>query len=220
LAIPVAVTGCDGDGFEWPAPIGDSSGVPDSQEPGDGDDGGDTDSPDVVIPGSSTDQRFKGSWIASFSDEYSSDGNEYVYAVRLSFRRGLLSNLIGEARIARFRLTEDEAENPWEEFTAQIINASSNGDYAQLDLKADNFSHRPSFYFRSAGDRMVGLFLAFRGDTLARAGSVMWHKASEGSIEGDWVAAVRDARSSRDADVEDSGPLRDRRAGMTLNATA
>lgn len=223
--IPVIIAGCGGGSFEWPKAIEQSSNVPDSDT--DTDTGGDTntggddtsDNGDTVPPDTSNDTRFAGYWLASFGDEYASDGVEYEYAIRLHLKRNIANRLSGSADVVRFyRLASGDSD--WEDFDADVVDASRKDDYAQLELEADEFDVNPSLYLRSAGDQLVGLFVILDGSGLVRASSVTWHKISSGSIEGDWAASFRDSRSLTDSSLVDSGVLRDRRAGATFTSGA
>ena len=223
LAVSVALAGCDGDGnvFSSTAKLAEPA-VPDSSggtQTTPSDSGSTTPPPSGGSSGGGTtmsDKRFEGTWIASFGDDFASGVLENEYAARLDLQRAAFSRITGTGKFFRFFR---QGQNLWDESDVTVTQGSTADDYAQIVVNSRAFDYPQTWYLRLSGGLLSGMYTAFDGhNNVMRAGHAQWRLLSDYSIAGDWVSGFGDSFSVNDPQVEDSGPMRHRTAGITLNA--
>ncbi|MFA6242522.1 MAG: hypothetical protein WC655_16415 [Candidatus Hydrogenedentales bacterium] len=215
LLAALCFSGCNLDGvtINYFESVG-SDNVPDFPDGGDGgnDDGGNDDGGgNDGGGGDSTDNRFAGTWIASYGDDLPEGSGQRQYAARMTLQQSD-AVITGTGQMHRFFNTGSAASDG----TAFAVNitGSASQDDATLTFAAaaGKFLNPPQLTVRLTGNRLDGVFVERSANLVVdRYGHMTWRRVSGTDIDGPWVAAFHD-------DVVPAGafPARDRTASMTL----
>jgi hypothetical protein len=209
VAAPFLLAGCDGEGLTLVKDV-TSGDNPPPQDGGDGDDG------DGNGGSGSTDVRFTGTWMASYSDDFTTSltqrgAFEYATVLRLTHQN---TSITGNGSMYRFVRQGTTAYTNYP-FTVQ---GTASGADAVLTLRPSQgnaFDALPVWYVRLAGSRIVGMYQETSANgSLIRGGHATFLKSTTGALDGAWASVMSDTYAL-------SGSQRAERTGslnLTVNA--
>lgn len=189
-AAAASLTGCDGVGLWWSERKSTTDSGDQTPSTGDG-----TSSDGTVTPPSSTPtgQRFAGTWIAAFGDDYPTAESRDQFAARLIMTQAG-TGLTGQGTLFRIAATAvGSSTSAVEEISVTVVGTV---DTNELDANLTLASSRiptTRWYLRATESGLVGIYQVTDGTgAVTQSGHARWFKLSGGSVAGAWVGGFSD----------------------------